>query len=60
MPNYRLSYRIMAHGRETDDIQRNFITAKKIRASVYDLQLDYFDQDYMPLLKMVVSRLLAL
>jgi LacI family transcriptional regulator len=59
MPNYRLSYRIMAHGRETDDIQRNLITAKKIHATIYDLQLDYFDQDYMRLLKMVVGRLLA-
>ena len=59
MPNYRMSYRIMAHGRETDDIQQNLITAKKIRATVYDLQLDYFDQDYMRLLKMVVNRLLA-
>lgn len=59
MPNYRMSYRIMAHGRETDDIQRNLIMAKQIRATIYDLQLDFFDQDYMRLLKMVVGRLLA-
>lgn len=56
-PDQPLSYRVMTDTRSVESLQKRLEEARRIGAHVYDLQMDYFHNDYMPLLKNVLGEL---
>lgn len=57
-PNDNYAYQVLKEDRDCKKIKDNLRIAKQVKAMVYDLQMDFFNKDYVVLLKKVVNMIL--
>lgn len=57
-PESNISYQVMTENKSVKSFKKKLCIAKKIKAMVYDLQMDFYNEEYMDLLKDVVQKIL--
>jgi len=54
-PESEVSYQIFTENKKFDHVKDRLLTAKKINAAIYDLELGYYDESYIPNLLKLAS-----